>query len=131
MTLSPVEVVHGYRELVFADRYREALDFLSEDVEFVTPQGTMGYADIEQMWSEPPKELDHLNLEMRDAGVHELPDGRLLAEMEMAYTWRETGELSNVERRAALYVVENGKIQKLKFFVDPAQAWAEAGADRR
>jgi hypothetical protein len=35
-----------------------------------------------------------------------------------------------VERRAALYLVENGKIQKMKFFVDPAQAWAEAGADR-
>jgi hypothetical protein len=69
-------------------------------------------------------------METVDAGLHKLPDGGLLSETDEVYRWKETGEVSNTERRAILWRVENGKIRYMKFFVEPEEAWAEAGVER-
>ena len=130
MSTSGLEVVRRYRELVFAERAQEAIPFLSEDLELVTLQGTVGYAELTEWLSGPPAEFDHLLLENVKAGIHELPDGRFLSETEQIYRWKETGEVSNTEHRAALWRVENGKIQYMKFFVKPEEAWAEVGVER-
>ncbi|MDQ2968414.1 MAG: hypothetical protein M3R37_08875 [Actinomycetota bacterium] len=130
MSTSGLEVVRRYRELVFGERAQEAIAFLSQDLELVFPQGTVGYTELTGWLSEPPEEFDHLLLENVEAGIHELPDGGVLSETDQVYRWKETGEVSNREHRAMLWRVENGKIRYMKFFVKPDDAWAEAGVER-
>jgi hypothetical protein len=127
---SGLEVVRRYRDLFFAARAQEAIALLSEELEFVSPQGTVGYAEATAWLGEPPQEFDHLVLETVDLGLHELPDGRFLSETDQVYRWKETGELSNTEHRAMLWRVEKGKIRYMKFFLKPEEAWAEAGVER-
>jgi hypothetical protein len=122
--------VRRYRNLVFEERPAEATALLSEELEFVSPQGTLGYAEFAEMLVGPPPDFDNLVLETVDTGLHELPEGVFLSETEQVYRWKETGEVSNTEHRAMLWRVETGKIRYMKFFVDPGQAWAEAGVER-
>ena len=130
MSEGGLEVVRRYRDLLSEARPQEAIALLSKELEFVSPQGTVGYAELSGWLGEPPPEFDHLVLETVDAGVHELPDGGFLSETEQVYSWKETGEVSNTERRAMLWRVQNGKIRYMKYFVEPEQAWAEAGVER-
>lgn len=130
MNASGLEVVRRYRELISEERAEEAIAFLSEDLEFESPQGTVGYAELTGWLGEPPQEFDHLVLELVDRGLHELPDGRFLSELDQVYRWKESGEVSNTETRAMLWAVENGKIRHMRFFVNPDEAWAEAGVVR-
>ncbi len=130
MNASGLEVVRRYRDLVFEERAQEAIALLSEELEFVSPQGTLGYAEFAEELGGPSPEFDHLVLEIIDAGLQELPDGGFLSETDQIYRWKETGEVSNTERRAMLWRVETGKIRYMKFFLESEQAWAEAGVER-
>jgi hypothetical protein len=130
MNTSGLEVVRRYRELVREERPKEAIPLLSEELEFVSPAGTLGFAECTEMLVGPQPEFDHLLMENVDVGLHELPDGRLLSETDQVYRWKETGEASNTEHRAMLWRVENGKIRYMKFFPSPDEAWAAAGVER-
>jgi hypothetical protein len=122
--------VRRYRGLVLERRAEEAIQLLSEELEFVLPEVTIGVEEVFQALTGPTPQFDHLLQEMVDAGLHELPDGRLLSETDEVYRWKETAEVSNTEHRAMLWTVENGKIRHMKFFLEREQAWAEAGVDR-
>jgi hypothetical protein len=130
MSMSGLEVVRRYRSLVREKRAEEAVKLLSEELEFVLPQVTIGVAEVFEALSGPGPEFDHLVMESVDAGLHELPDGGLLSETDDVYRWKETGDVSNTEHRAMLWRVENGKIRYMKYFLKPEQAWAEAGVER-
>src|SRR5205807_6853289 len=98
---------------------------------FVTPTGaTLDYARFKQMMSEPEQEFDHLTFELVATGLHDVGENRYLGETDHVYRWKETGEISNIEHRVMVFVVGEGKIRRMKFFVKPGEAWAAAGVER-
>lgn len=131
MDATALELVRRFRELVLTNRTAEALQLMSRDLEFVTPQGTMGYPEIEEAWSDVDQGFDHLELELVSVCLEDVGDGRFLGETDYVFRWKETGEISNTEHRAMLYGVEDGKIRRMQFFLNPDDAWAAAGAKRR
>jgi hypothetical protein len=125
-----LELVGRFRELVLTKRTAEALQLMSRNVELVTPQGTMGYPEIEELWSGPDEGFDHLELELVPVCLEDVGKGRILAETDYVFRWKETGEISNTEHRAMLYGVENSKIRRMQFVLNPDDAWAAAGGRR-
>jgi ketosteroid isomerase-like protein len=131
MATSGLDVVRQYRELVSEKRFDEALGFLSEDLEFTPPTGpAMTFAELKNVWTGPPQEYENLTMDMVTTGLHDVGQGRYLGESDQVFRWKETGEISNVEHRAMLFELADGKIRRMKFFTDPADAWTEAGAER-
>jgi hypothetical protein len=131
MTTSGLELVRRYRALIGAGEMDQALQLLSEELEFVAPDGsTFDYPQTKELLSGPPPDFDHLTLELVPTSLQEVGDDRYIGESEQVFRWKETGEISNVERRAMLYDVDGGKIRRMKYFVSPEEAWAEAGVER-
>jgi ketosteroid isomerase-like protein len=131
MTTSGLELVRRYRELIGVGDIDQALQLLSQEFEFASPDGsTFDYVQTKELWSGPPPEYDQLTLETVLTGLHEVGEDRYLGESEQVFRWKGTGEISNVERRAMLYDLDGGKIRRMKFFVSPDEAWIEAGVER-
>ena len=80
MTTSGLDAVQRYRQLVADNRFEEALDLLSENLEFTTPGGSMTFAELKALWSEPQEGYDHLTQEMVATGLHDVGSDRYLGE---------------------------------------------------
>lgn len=123
-----MELVRRYRDLIAGGHVDEALEFLSEDFQFVAPDGsTLVYAEIKALWPGSGPEFDHLTLETVVTSLHEVGQNRYLGESDRVFRWKENGEISNVEHRAMLFEVDAGKIRRMTFFMEPKEAWIEAG----
>jgi ketosteroid isomerase-like protein len=128
--VSGLDVVRRYRDLIGEKRVEEAVELFSPDFEFASPEGTHSLAEVKKMWSGPGPQFDHLELEIVPVGLHAVDESRFLAESDYVFRWKETGEISNVEHRAMLYTLANGKIRRMRFFLKPEDGWAEAGMER-
>jgi hypothetical protein len=64
VTTSGIELVRRYRDLIETGHSDEALEFLSEDFQFIAPDGnTLVYGEVKARWSGPVPDFDHLTLE--------------------------------------------------------------------
>ena len=117
--------------LLRSDTYEQVLPLVHDDFEMVTlpqvasePQAYHGPDGVRLWWTQFLEVMDTVNLDavsFEDAG-----DGRVLVE----FVIRARGQASGIEATqpaVAVATVADGKLLRLEFFTDVAQARAQLG----
>ena len=126
-----LELVERAFGLLQSDTYEQVLPLVHDDFEMVTtrevasePDVYRGPEGVRRWWTSFLEVMDTVNL---DAGSFEdAGDGRVLVEFEI----RARGQASGIEATqpaVAVATVADGKLLRLEFFTDSAQARARLG----
>jgi len=128
---SDKELVEEAFGLLQSETYEQVLPLVHDDFEMVTtrevasePDVYRGPDGVRRWWTSFLEVMDTVNLDARS--FEEAEGGRVLVEFEI----RARGQASGIEATqpaVAVATVADGKLLRLEFFTDVAQARAELG----
>jgi ketosteroid isomerase-like protein len=128
---SDQELVEEAFGLLQSETYEQVLPLVHDDFEMVTtrevasePDVYRGPDGVRRWWTSFLEVMDTVNLDARS--FEEAEGGRVLVEFEI----RARGQASGIEATqpaVAVATVADGKLLRLEFFTDVAQARAELG----
>jgi ketosteroid isomerase-like protein len=109
-----IERIRRWREHGLSDR-EATTSFLSPDVEWVVPRGTLHGVDEVRRWyagelGDPLAGPDNLDLTEERGDLEDLGGGRVAAVNRVVYTSKESGELAYVKRVRLTYTIRDGMI---------------------
>ncbi len=124
-------IVEAFR-MLNSDTYEEALELVDDEFEMVTPPELASEPDayrgpegVRRWWESFLESMEWVRLEVEE--VHLVDDRRVILEFVMHTRGRSSG-IETDQRAVGLATARDGKLSRLAFFADLAQAQAAAGA---
>jgi ketosteroid isomerase-like protein len=118
-------------ELLDSDTYEQALELIDGEFEMVTPAELASEPDsyrgpegVRRWWESFLEVMEWVRLEVEE--VHPVDDQRLIIEFVIHTRGRSSG-IETAQSAVGLTTARNGKLYRLAFFTDLAQARAAAG----
>jgi ketosteroid isomerase-like protein len=123
-------IVEAFR-MLNSDTYEEALELIDDEFEMVTPAelasepgAYRGPEGVRRWWESFLDVMEWVRLEVEE--VHPVDDRRVILEFVIHTRGRSSG-IETDQRAVGLATARDGKLYRLAFFADLAQARAAAG----
>ena len=125
--MSAEETARAFVDVALAGDVVRAAELSTPDAQWTTPKGSV--YDLLDVVGEvaPPEDYEHLSVDRESHRYEAVGPARVLVVYDTVYRWKDDEELSNRVPSGYVVDVRDGRVSRVRAFLDAEKARAAAG----